>query len=83
MDGLTANTALNETAETWVSSVTIPLALFDVAGGDAAAGTQWRMNFFRITTSLETFPTRVSGAWSPLPDENLHNSVYFGHVQFV
>lgn len=81
-DGLAANTTLDEPGATWVSSVTIPLALFNVDAG-SAAGTQWRMNFFRITTSPETFPARVSGAWSPTPDNNLHNSPYFGHVRFV
>ncbi|KAJ4386051.1 hypothetical protein N0V93_008943 [Gnomoniopsis smithogilvyi] len=81
-DGLLANTTLDEAAETWVSSVEIPLTLFNVDGA-TAAGTQWRMNFFRITTSPETFPTRVSGAWSPTPDNNLHNTPYFGYVQFI
>ncbi|CAN8102648.1 unnamed protein product [Discula destructiva] len=81
-DGLIASTTLDETAATWVSSVEIPLSLFNV-DGTTAAGTQWRMNFFRITTSPETFPTRVSGAWSPTPDNNLHNTPYFGHVHFV
>lgn len=82
-DGLTANTTLDRAAGTWFSSVAIPLALFNIDGVAAAAGTRWRMNFFRITTSPETFPTRVSGAWSPTPDNNLHNSPYFGTVRFV
>lgn len=81
-DGLVATTTLDEVAGTWLSSVEFPLALFNVDGA-TAAGTQWRMNFFRITTSAATWPTRISGAWSTEGTNDLEDTPYFGHVTFV
>ena len=82
VDSLTANTTLDMTAQTWVSDVQIPLGLFDVDNG-TAAGTQWRMNFFRTVVSPDTFPNQTLGGWSPPDTASFHITPYFGDVTFV
>jgi hypothetical protein len=81
-DGFTAETTLDKPAETWVSDVKIPLALFNVHDGEAK-GTQWRMNFFRTVTSPETFPNQELGAWSPPDVASFHITKFLGHVKFI
>lgn len=82
VDGLTARTALDKPAETWVSSASIPLGLFNVDSGEAC-GTDWRMNFFRTVVSPSSFPNQLLGAWSPTDQANFHMTPFFGHVHFV
>ena len=82
VDGLTAQTTLDKAAETWVSTATFPLGLFNVDDG-AAKGTHWRMNFFRTTVSPATFPDQGLGAWSPPDAASFHKTPFFGHVIFV
>lgn len=81
-DGLDAETTLDKNAKTWVSSVRIPLALFNVNDGHAK-GTKWRMNFFRTVVSPHTFPDQLLGAWSPADKASFHITPLFGHVTFV
>lgn len=81
-DELVARTTLDEADQTWVSQVQIPLGYFNVDAGEAA-GTDWRMNFFRTTTSAETTPAQGFGAWNPPDELNFHMSPYFGRVHFV
>lgn len=82
VDGLTAETTLDKEAQTWVSSATIPLGLFNVDDGQAA-GTEWRMNFFRTVVSPETYPDQLLGAWNPTNESNFHMTPFFGQVSFV
>ncbi|KAI0884559.1 uncharacterized protein GGS22DRAFT_188768 [Annulohypoxylon maeteangense] len=82
VDGLTAETTLDKEAQTWVSSATIPLGLFNVDDGQAA-GTEWRMNFFRTVVSPDTFPDQLLGAWNPTNESNFHMTPFFGRVSFV
>ena len=82
VDSLTAETALDRRAETWVSEARIPLGLFNVDDGQAN-GTEWRMNFFRTVTSPRTFPDQLLGAWSPPDQPSFHITPFFGHVKFV
>ncbi|OKL55828.1 hypothetical protein UA08_08817 [Talaromyces atroroseus] len=79
-DGFAAKTTLDKHAGTWISTVHIPLAIFDVA---ELQGSQWRMNFFRTITSPSTYPNQTLGAWSPTDEANFHMSPYFGKVTFV
>jgi hypothetical protein len=81
-DGFSSETELDREAETWVSSVKIPLGLFNVDVG-RAKGTKWRMNFFRTVVSPETFPDQGLGAWSVPNKASFHITKYFGNVQFV
>ncbi|KAI2617286.1 hypothetical protein GGS26DRAFT_576731 [Hypomontagnella submonticulosa] len=82
VDGLTADTTLDRAANTWTSSATIPLGLFNVDDGQAK-GTQWRMNFFRTVVSPEIFPDQILGAWNPTNESNFHMTPFFGKVFFV
>ncbi|KAI1403323.1 hypothetical protein F4819DRAFT_451628 [Hypoxylon fuscum] len=82
VDGLTAETTLDKAAQTWVSSATIPLGLFNVDNGQAA-GTSWRMNFFRTVVSPDTYPDQLLGAWNPTNESNFHMTPFFGNVNFV
>lgn len=79
-DGFTASTELNRDRGTWVSDVVIPLGLFNV---DKPRGTTWRMNFFRIVTSPETFPEQTLGAWKTPDAANFHKTPFFGKLVFV
>lgn len=79
-DGFSASTTLNKEAQTWTSTVQIPLALFDV---DVLKGSSWRMNFFRTITSPDTYPNQTLGAWSPTSQASFHMTPFFGHVVFV
>ncbi|MCJ1447104.1 MAG: hypothetical protein MMC23_007613 [Stictis urceolatum] len=81
-DGLTAKTTLNKPKKTWVSSVRVPLGLFDVDDGQAK-GTQWRMNFFRTVVDPKTFPKQLLGAWSPPDAPSFHKTPFFGNINFV
>jgi hypothetical protein len=81
-DGLSAATVLNKKAKTWVSTLSVPLALFNVDNG-TAKGTQWRMNFFRTIVSPTTFPNQTLGAWSPPDTASFHVTPFFGKVTFV
>ncbi|KAI1098037.1 hypothetical protein F4804DRAFT_141116 [Jackrogersella minutella] len=81
-DGITAETTLDKDAQTWVSATTIPLGLFNVDDGQAA-GTEWRMNFFRTVVSPDTFPDQLLGAWNPTNESNFHMTPFFGHISFV
>lgn len=81
-DELVASTTLCPAEATWVSQVQIPLGLFNVDDG-AARGTDWRMNFFRTTTSADTLPAQGYGAWSPPDELNFHMTPYFGYIHFV
>ncbi|KAH7106844.1 hypothetical protein BKA62DRAFT_611587 [Auriculariales sp. MPI-PUGE-AT-0066] len=81
-DGLAATTTTDVAAKTWVSTFDVPLALFNVDAGKAK-GTKWRMNFFRTTTSPETFPDQGLGAWSPPDAASFHMTPFFGNVIFV
>ncbi|KAI1341728.1 hypothetical protein F5Y15DRAFT_345972 [Xylariaceae sp. FL0016] len=82
VDGLVAQTKLDKEYETWTSEVTIPLGLFNVDAGQAA-GTEWRMNFFRTVVDESTFPDQVLGAWNPTNESNFHMTPFFGHVTFT
>ncbi|KAH9905745.1 hypothetical protein F4778DRAFT_677692 [Xylariomycetidae sp. FL2044] len=82
VDGLLAATVLDRDAETWSSTATIPLGLFNVDDGEAK-GTQWRMNFFRTVVSPETYPDQFLGAWSPPDQASFHMTPFFGNVEFV
>lgn len=79
-DGFSATTTLDHTANTWVSAVQIPLALFNP---DTLRGSRWRMNFFRTITSPSTYPNQTLGAWSPPDEASFHMTPYFGNVVFV
>lgn len=79
-DGFSASTTLDKEAQTWTSTVQIPLALFDV---DVLKGSLWRMNFFRTITSADTYPNQTLGAWSPTSQASFHMTPFFGHVVFV
>jgi hypothetical protein len=79
-DRFSATTTLDTDAQTWISTVHIPLAIFDVT---ELQGSQWRMNFFRTITSPSTYPNQTLGAWSPTDEANFHMSPYFGNVTFV
>lgn len=81
-DGLTAQTTLDKPAQIWNSAVQIPLGLFNVDQGEAK-GTEWRMNFFRIVESEESYPNQTLGAWSPPDEANFHMTPFFGNVKFV
>ncbi|KAI0008417.1 hypothetical protein F4779DRAFT_587214 [Xylariaceae sp. FL0662B] len=81
-DGLTAETILDKEAQTWTSSVAIPLGLFNIDNGKAA-GTKWRMNFFRTVVSPDTFPDQFLGAWNPTNESNFHMTPFFGNVVFL
>ncbi|KAI1750192.1 hypothetical protein F4782DRAFT_510250 [Xylaria castorea] len=81
-DGIVASTVLDRDAGTWVSNASIPLGFFNVDDGQAK-GTRWRMNFFRIVVSPETFPAQFLGAWSPTNMSNFHETPFFGNVLFV
>ncbi|KAJ9161270.1 Carbohydrate-binding domain, family 9-like, subgroup [Coniochaeta hoffmannii] len=82
VDGLTAETAFDKPAETWVSAASIPLGLFNVDKGKAK-GTDWRMNFFRTVVSPDTFPDQLLGAWSVPDQASFHMTPFFGNVHFV
>ncbi|KAI1381202.1 hypothetical protein F4677DRAFT_402396 [Hypoxylon crocopeplum] len=82
VDGLSAVTTLDKAAQTWVSSATIPLGLFNVDNGQAK-GTSWRMNFFRTVVSPDTYPDQLLGAWNPTNESNFHMTPFFGKVFFV
>ena len=82
VDGLTANSTLDVPGETWTSEVSIPLGLFNVDEGQAA-GTKWRMNFFRTVVAPDTFPDQELGAWNPTNMSNFHETPFFGDVRFV
>lgn len=82
VDGLTAKTTLDRDAETWVSTASVPLGLFNVDSGKAT-GTEWRMNFFRTVVAPETFPDQGLGAWSPTDEASFHKTPFFGNVKFV
>jgi hypothetical protein len=82
VDGLTAKTTVDKAAEKWVSSASIPLALFNVDAGKAK-GTDWRMNFFRTVVSPDTFPTQFLGAWSVPDKASFHITPLFGNVHFA
>lgn len=81
-DGFGAATRLDRAAGVWESRVVIPLGLFNVDRG-AAAGTKWRMNFFRTVVGPSTFPNQTLGAWSPPAEANFHVTSYLGDVEFV
>ncbi|KAL6889152.1 hypothetical protein GGI43DRAFT_226599 [Trichoderma evansii] len=81
-DGFSATTVLNKPAKTWKSSVTIPLAIFNV-DNCKAKGTQWRMNFFRTVVTPQEYPNQQLGAWSPPDEASFHITKYFGNVNFV
>jgi hypothetical protein len=80
-DGFSAQTILDRAGQTWNSYVQIPLGLFNIDPGEAN-GTDWRMNFFRIVESEDTFPNQTYGAWSPVPEPNFHMTPYLGRVHF-
>lgn len=80
-DGFSASTTLDKAAQTWWSSVQIPLALFNLDGH--VQGSQWRMNFFRTITSPSMYPNQTLGAWSPPNQPSFHITPYFGHVAFI
>ncbi|KAK9771009.1 hypothetical protein AB5N19_01766 [Seiridium cardinale] len=81
MDGFAAATTVDEPAQTWSSQVQIPLGLFNVDPG-TAKGTEWRMNFFRIIVSEDTYPNQTLGSWSPPDEASFHMTPFFGHVTF-
>jgi hypothetical protein len=81
VDGLTARTTIDKRAQTWVSSASIPLGLFNIDKG-RARGTDWRMNFFRTVVSPDSFPNQTLGAWSPPDQASFHMTPFFGHVHF-
>jgi hypothetical protein len=81
-DGFSATTVLNKPANTWESTVTIPLGIFNVNVGQAK-GTSWRMNFFRTVVSPEIFPNQILGAWSPPDQPSFHITKFFGSVEFI
>lgn len=80
--GFTARTTLDTAAGVWNSLVHIPLGLFNVDQGEAT-GTEWRMNFFRIVESAESYPNQTLGAWNPPDQANFHMTPFFGDVKFV
>ncbi|KAI1084853.1 hypothetical protein F5B20DRAFT_523510 [Whalleya microplaca] len=82
VDGMTAETTLDKAAQSWVSSASIPLGLFNIDNGQAA-GTKWRMNFFRTVVSRDTFPDQLLGAWNPTNESNFHMTPFFGNVAFL
>ncbi|OTB04890.1 hypothetical protein M426DRAFT_320471 [Hypoxylon sp. CI-4A] len=77
---LPAETQQDRSAETWISSAAIPLRLFNVTD---AAGTEWRMNFFRTVGSPEAGLDQLLGAWSPTNESNFHMTPFFGYITFV
>lgn len=81
-DGFTAETTLDKDAETWVSDVQIPLALFNVKDGQAQ-GTDWRMQFLRTITSPDTYPDQELGAWNPPGEANFHITKFMGKAKFI
>lgn len=81
-DELVAFTAIDTASKMWECQVEIPLKFFNVEDG-CAKGTQWRMNFFRTTTSAETFPVQKYGGWSAPNETNFHMTPFFGNVLFV
>ncbi|RFU72762.1 hypothetical protein TARUN_9495 [Trichoderma arundinaceum] len=81
-DGFSALTVLNKPANTWESTITVPLGIFNVNVGQAK-GTSWRMNFFRTVVSPEIFPNQILGAWSPPDQPSFHITKFFGYVDFI
>jgi hypothetical protein len=80
--GLNATTILNKPKKLWISTLRVPLGLFNVDNGQAK-GTNWRMNFFRTVVAPDTFPDQWLGAWSPTNQSNFHMTPFFGNVAFV
>ncbi|KAH8201452.1 hypothetical protein TruAng_004376 [Truncatella angustata] len=80
--GIAASTVLDEPAGVWSSYVQIPLGLFNV-DRNSAKGTEWRMNFFRIVESEESYPDQTLGAWSPPDEASFHKTPFFGYVKFA
>ncbi|EAS35182.3 uncharacterized protein CIMG_00536 [Coccidioides immitis RS] len=79
-DGFTSITTLDRKAQTWVSEVKIPLALFNV---DRPRLSRWRMNFFRTVTSPATYPNQELGAWNSPDVASFHVTPFFGDVILV
>jgi hypothetical protein len=76
------DTVTDRPAATWMSTVRIPLKLFNVDEGEVR-GTAWRMNFFRTVTDEKMFPDQLLGAWSVPSKASFHMTPFFGHVRFV
>ena len=81
-DGFKSKTVLNKTAQTWKSTLTVPLGIFNVDVGKAK-GTSWRMNFFRTVVSEEIYPNQILGGWGVPDQASFHITKYFGKVKFI
>ena len=82
--GITATTKQYRSQHRWVSTVSLPLGLFNVDNGKAK-GTRWRANFFRTIVSPETLGdvSAPYGAWSPTGSNEFHQTDKFGTLVFV
>ncbi|KAJ1952827.1 hypothetical protein EC988_003342 [Linderina pennispora] len=59
-DGFKVTTTLDKPKHKWVSTSSIPLALFNA---ENPKGTNWRMNFFRTVTGPTTYPNQQLCGW--------------------
>ncbi|KAI8318543.1 hypothetical protein GQ54DRAFT_80236 [Martensiomyces pterosporus] len=79
-DGFKVNTVLDKSKNTWASSSTIPLALFN---GENPRGSIWRMNFFRTVTGPSTYPNQQLCGWKNTGAASFHITPAFGTLLFV
>ena len=73
---ITVSTVRNGAEQTWTSTVSLPLSMFNVAD---PVNTKWRMNFFRTFYKDENSEQEY-GAWIPNKQISFHQSECFGHV---
>lgn len=73
---ITAGTVRSEAEQTWTSTVSLPLSMFNVAD---PVNTKWRMNFFR-TFYRDENSDQEYGAWIPNKQISFHQTECFGHV---
>ncbi|ORX74848.1 hypothetical protein DL89DRAFT_281169 [Linderina pennispora] len=79
-DGFKVTTALDKPNNKWISTSSIPLALFNA---ENPKGTNWRMNFFRTVTGPTTYPDQQLCGWKNTNAMNFHITPFFGTVAFV
>ena len=76
------DTLTDRSQAVWISSVKIPIALWNLDAGEAK-GSKWRMNFFRTVTDEGLYPDQKLGGWSVPDRASFHMTPFFGHVRFV
>lgn len=66
----------------WQAFTIVPWGFFNLTQ-ETAIGTQWRAQFYYKTTNASIYPTQYVEAWSPPPENNIHLTSYFGHLEVV